>query len=485
MRKLVLTLVILAFVCTGTASAQLNSAWNEFSGPTGHFYARMGTDAIDLYICTEENQLWKYSDFDTQSGLNGVWTQLADCPRIITDWDSYKGLAFQNGYLYTTAIPDGGIGGRTAVRYEIAADSWEVWQYGGVDLNHCNSSGNGMLMDPTQDGVGYSAWHAGGHWVQFDWTAQTADNAWKNTGAMGVQDPGWISRNEMAAYDGNTGTYYLTHNDWDADLLPNGPTPDGDVIYTFTLAGAPVALALKPWKCGYGQDLEFVAPGNALNESGYDEIWLFRGCDGLASPHEGWGNGTDDYAVMPLAGPNALTWTTGKTPDSMAGSTEAVLIGELIFVKSGGIVGVSGDENNYVFMVAATKSASLTIESFELPAGVGGTVDFDLDSGASNAGRNYFLLGGVTGTHPGLPLSGGLVLPINWDLFTGLTFKLANTPAFDQFQGSLDGLGQSWATMDTLGPLPPTAVGVKMYFAYLQYGPFNFVSNPVTIIVTP
>ncbi len=115
----------------------------------------------------------------------------------------------------------------------------------------------------------------------------------------------------------------------------------------------------------------------------------------------------------------------------------------------------------------------------------GGTVEFDVSPGVEYANRKYFLLGSVTGTEPGFPLPGGNTLPLNWDLFTGMTFKYANTPIFVDFYGTLNASGQASATFDSLGPLPPGFVGTKIYFAYLLYSPFDFVSNPVEIEVVP
>jgi len=129
---------------------------------------------------------------------------------------------------------------------------------------------------------------------------------------------------------------------------------------------------------------------------------------------------------------------------------------------------------------------ALITDTYTISSLTGGVADFTLDAGVPNANRNYFLLGSVTGTHPGLPLPGGSVtLPINWDVFTGLVFKLVNTQPFTNFQGSLDSSGAAAAQFDTLGPLPPEALGVKMSFAYCLYFNYNYVSNPVEIEIAP
>ncbi len=135
-------------------------------------------------------------------------------------------------------------------------------------------------------------------------------------------------------------------------------------------------------------------------------------------------------------------------------------------------------------LVISGISFELEADTHTLPE-LGGTVNFTLDSGAGNGNRNYFLLGSVSGTTPGFPLPGGLTLPLNWDVFTGIVFQKVNTPFFSTFQGQLDALGQGAAQLNTLGPLPPGFVGVKLYFAYLLYQPFDSVSNPLAIEIVP
>jgi plastocyanin len=116
--------------------------------------------------------------------------------------------------------------------------------------------------------------------------------------------------------------------------------------------------------------------------------------------------------------------------------------------------------------------------------GQGGQVNFFLDAGPANGNRIYLMLGSITGSVPGTPLPGGTaVLPINWDVFTGLVVSLLNTPIFSNFQGSLDVSGKGTAALN-LGPLPGAA-GLIMTFAYAVAPPWNFASNTVGITVVP
>ena len=110
--------------------------------------------------------------------------------------------------------------------------------------------------------------------------------------------------------------------------------------------------------------------------------------------------------------------------------------------------------------------------------------DSQMIASAYNPKGVYILLGGITGTTPGIPLPGGMVvLPVNWDLFTNIVIQLVNTPIFQNFMGVLDGQGSGAAQLN-LGPVPGFA-GTKLYFAYAMNNPWDFASNPVMIEIVP
>jgi agmatine/peptidylarginine deiminase len=118
-----------------------------------------------------------------------------------------------------------------------------------------------------------------------------------------------------------------------------------------------------------------------------------------------------------------------------------------------------------------------------LSAEIGGVVDFFLNAGSAHGDRDYIVLGSMSGTEPGIPLPGGLILPLNWDLFTNLTLSFANTPFFADFNGKLDADGVGSAQFNTLGPLPRELEEVTLSFAFFLYSPFDFVSESVGIKV--
>lgn len=150
------------------------------------------------------------------------------------------------------------------------------------------------------------------------------------------------------------------------------------------------------------------------------------------------------------------------------------------------------DTTGCELLMASTTGSYATIADFPLVAdadtvteSAGGTVDFTLDAGSANAGRTYFLLGCVTGVHPGTSLPGGYAtLPLNWDIFTDVVLSLINTPVFSNFFNTLDGSGQSTAQLFT-GPLPTGFAGTKMYYAYALKSLYDYTSNPVMVEIIP
>jgi len=128
-----------------------------------------------------------------------------------------------------------------------------------------------------------------------------------------------------------------------------------------------------------------------------------------------------------------------------------------------------------------SQTASLMASPNSIKASTGGTVKFALDAGPMYGGKKYMLLGSVSGISPGIPLKGGNVLPLKWDLFTNITVAFANSPVFQNTFGKLNSSGKASAAMVS-GPIPPSAIGATLYFAYpVRSTPQWFASNPVKV----
>lgn len=156
--------------------------------------------------------------------------------------------------------------------------------------------------------------------------------------------------------------------------------------------------------------------------------------------------------------------------------------GVLDIIAGQGYQAAGNDTNVFYFH----GTGPLALDTNQIPASTGGTVNFTLEAGAAYGNRNYFLLGSASGTTPGLPLPGGqATLPLNWDAFTDLVLVLANTAVFPSIQGAFDGGGSASAQMNALKPLPSSVVGLHLHFAYLLYNPYDLVSNAAGIEIIP
>jgi hypothetical protein len=128
----------------------------------------------------------------------------------------------------------------------------------------------------------------------------------------------------------------------------------------------------------------------------------------------------------------------------------------------------------------------LLVNPKEISAWYGGSVLFKLNGGTDLAGRSYGLFGTVSGTLPGTPLPGGLVLPINWDWFSHILYLVALYPGMgiaEGFFGNLDVDGYAEARL-TLPGHCQLFDDVLSNFAWCSASPFDFVSNSVELLIT-
>ncbi|MHC4854145.1 MAG: hypothetical protein ACYTF5_19245, partial [Planctomycetota bacterium] len=96
--------------------------------------------------------------------------------------------------------------------------------------------------------------------------------------------------------------------------------------------------------------------------------------------------------------------------------------------------------------------------------------------------RLYWIVGSVTGTSPGINLS-GVSIPLNPDPYTDFTIANTNSTLLTNFRGSLDTEGKATASFNVPSGLPPL-VPFTVYHACLIYdtqGRFYTASNPVPL----
>jgi len=159
---------------------------------------------------------------------------------------------------------------------------------------------------------------------------------------------------------------------------------------------------------------------------------------------------------------------------------------------SSNIMDIDGDFRPYMGTVDIgadeyVDNHSLHADIFCLSETAGGRVFLSLNGGISNKGRGYIMFGSVSGTNPGVPLSGGnVILPINCDKFAILVINNLNSIYFQDFIGTLGkGTGRALATFNTNGSMPAGIAGIILSFAFALNNPVNFVSNPVSIEILP
>jgi len=183
-------------------------------------------------------------------------------------------------------------------------------------------------------------------------------------------------------------------------------------------------------------------------------------------------------------------WETPKTYNEIDVVTGTPMSAEAIPPLPGGsgyshgVIWLSNGGSAYFDRMDAA-AGSLSAEMYSLDASTGASIDLQLSAGAGNAYRNYFMLGSLSGTSPGVPLPGGVAtLPLNWDVFTDLVISIANTSVCYKFFGKLGYDGTNVARINA-PPLPSSYAGVNLYFAYLLNNPYDFASNPICIKIVP
>jgi len=128
---------------------------------------------------------------------------------------------------------------------------------------------------------------------------------------------------------------------------------------------------------------------------------------------------------------------------------------------------------------------SLWADAYSISATAGCSVGIILDAGSAYAGREYIVVGGISGSYPGQQLPGGNVLPVVVDNVTSYILAHINTAVFQNFRANLYLEGEGLATLDSQGPIDPVYVGETLTFAYTLTGGYDFVSNAVTVEILP
>jgi hypothetical protein len=134
-----------------------------------------------------------------------------------------------------------------------------------------------------------------------------------------------------------------------------------------------------------------------------------------------------------------------------------------------------------VFVTHMEMGVSFYADVHRLSLQTGGTQNFTLNPGKQYRGMPYIILGSVTGTTPGIALS-GVKIPLNFDSYTRVTLGLIS-PVFRRFRGRLDHNGREVASFN-VPPFLTSEIDLTIHHALVVLDTQNNViaaSNPVPV----
>ena len=193
-------------------------------------------------------------------------------------------------------------------------------------------------------------------------------------------------------------------------------------------------------------------------------------------------------AALRIAKWDGANWSAlGSGLNGFANTLEVFDDGKGAALFVGGNYSTAPDSGDSYLAKWGSENA-LTSDAASISLTTGGQQPLALDSGAAQAGWFYFVFGSVTGTTPGIDFGGGVLLPLNFDIFFNLTLTKPNLAAFGNYRGMLDAAGQAQATFTLPALMDPSLVGVTINHAYLAgstFGVPEFASNavPLTLVL--
>jgi hypothetical protein len=104
-----------------------------------------------------------------------------------------------------------------------------------------------------------------------------------------------------------------------------------------------------------------------------------------------------------------------------------------------------------------------------------------LNAGPANAGRQYLVLGSLSGTSPGTVLGNGVTVPLNTDAYYNFTLNNPNSTILQNSSGVLDATGRAAALFKP----DATFQNMTANHAFILLSPTNFVSEAESCTVRP
>ncbi len=129
--------------------------------------------------------------------------------------------------------------------------------------------------------------------------------------------------------------------------------------------------------------------------------------------------------------------------------------------------------------VIAMRMLSLSVDAHLISLSAGGTQTMTIDLDPSMAGQLYWIVGGHSGTYPGVPTSAGHLF-LNPDDYSTLTIATPKAGVVSPPIGGLDVNGDAFPRIDIPAGTDPAFVGATLYHAAAIYDSTTFELELVT-----
>jgi Family of unknown function (DUF1028)/Invasin, domain 3 len=128
---------------------------------------------------------------------------------------------------------------------------------------------------------------------------------------------------------------------------------------------------------------------------------------------------------------------------------------------------------------------ALEADAGALSAAAGGVVNLDLLGPSDADGRRFAVALSAAGSQPGQVLSGGLLVPLNFDRLFQLSPQLATVGLLSGTPGELDGAAHGEAALTPPAGALASLVGVELACAWFTLRPADFASQAVSVAIEP
>jgi FG-GAP repeat len=209
------------------------------------------------------------------------------------------------------------------------------------------------------------------------------------------------------------------------------------------------------WKTGAVEDrIESVVGIGDADDDGYDDFALGAT---QVFPNAGYvrafsgKTGKELFTVRGRAAPERLGFRMALIGDVVGNGSKKRL--EIVVASPRAFPGRSGNWRGRITVIS-TEKLPLAASPHRLSLKSAGSQRIDVDFGASRAGKNYWLLGSVTGRRPGTRI-GPFRIPLVVDAYTLFLIAHPSSSYFVRFRGRLDSSGKASARFSVPSGLPP------------------------------